>query len=75
MGNFFESLRLTGIGWVFAFFIVGATILAGRWLLGLGLAKFKRDLPGELDGKATRAGVAAPLMPQARRCSIGRTSF
>jgi hypothetical protein len=36
MGNFFESLRLTGVGWVFAFFIVGATILAGRWLLGLG---------------------------------------
>ncbi len=32
MDNFFESLRLTGLGWVFAFFIVGATIFTGRWL-------------------------------------------
>ncbi|MGH6811956.1 MAG: hypothetical protein ACREDM_06275 [Methylocella sp.] len=41
MRNFFgniddqsiEAMRLTGVGWIFAFFIVGATILAGRWLL------------------------------------------
>src|ERR1700732_217904 len=64
MDNFFESLRLTGVGWVFAFFIVGATILAGRWLLGLGMAKVNRRLPGELVGKATSAGVAAPVMQQ-----------
>jgi hypothetical protein len=71
MGNFFgnignqsvEVFRLTGVGWIFAFFIVGATILAGRWLLGLGLAKFNRGVPGELDGKATSAGVAAPVLP------------
>ena len=41
MGNFFG----TGAGGVFAFFIGGATILAGRWLLGLGLAKFNRGGP------------------------------
>jgi len=41
MGNFFESLRLTAVGWVFAFFIVGATILAGRWLLGLGFNQLR----------------------------------
>jgi hypothetical protein len=72
MGNFFgnfdlqsiETFRLAGVGWIFAFVIVGATILGGRWLLGLGLVKFKREAPGELDGKATSAGVAAPVAPQ-----------
>jgi len=29
-----EAMRLGGIGWIFAFFVVGATILAGRWLIG-----------------------------------------
>src|ERR1700737_1304729 len=80
MGNFFgnignqsiESLRLTGVGWIFAFFIVGATILAGRWLLGLGLAKFNRDLPGELDGQATSAGVAAPVLQQETKTLFDR---
>src|SRR2546426_2749629 len=72
MGNFFgnisdqsiEAFRLTGVGWIFAFVIVGATILAGRWLLGLRLAKFSREVAGELDGKVTSAGVAAPVMQQ-----------
>jgi exonuclease VII small subunit len=80
MGNFFgnignqsvEVFRLTGVGWIFAFFIVGATILAGRWLLGLGLAKFKRGVPGELDGKATSAGVAAPVLPQETKAVFDR---
>jgi hypothetical protein len=80
MGNFFgnvdnqsiEAFRLTGVGWIFAFFIVGATILAGRWLLGLGLAKFNREVPGELDGKATSAGVAAPVMPQETKMLFDR---
>jgi tetratricopeptide (TPR) repeat protein len=80
MGNFFgnidhqsiESLRLTGVGWVFAFFIVGATILAGRWLLGLGLAKFNREIPGERDGKITSAGVAAAVMRQETKTLFDR---
>ena len=72
MDNFFESLRLTGLGWVFAFFIVGATILAGRWLLGLGMAKYNREVAGELDGKATSAGVAAPVMPQETKTLFDR---
>jgi tetratricopeptide (TPR) repeat protein len=80
MGNFFgnignqsvEVFRLTGVGWIFAFLIVGATILAGRWLLGLGLAKFKRGVPGELDGKATSAGVAAPVLPQETKAVFDR---
>jgi hypothetical protein len=55
---------MTGVGWIFSFFIVGATILAGRWLLGLGLAKFNREVSGERDGKITSAGVAAPVMRQ-----------
>jgi hypothetical protein len=28
-----DAFRLTGIGWIFAFFIVGATVLTGSWLL------------------------------------------
>jgi hypothetical protein len=80
MGNFFgnfdhqsiESLRLTGVGWVFAFFIVGATILAGRWLLGLGLAKFNREIPSELDGKVTPAGVAAPVISDEAKALFDR---
>ena len=45
-----DTLRrtLSAAGWIFAFFIVGATILAGRWLLGLGMAKFNREVGGGL---------------------------
>ena len=78
MGNFFgnisdqsiDAFRLTGVGWIF--FIVGATILAGRWLLGLGMAKFKREVGGELDDKATSEGVAAPVMPQETKTLFDR---
>jgi hypothetical protein len=63
---------LTGVGWVFAFFIVGTTILAGRWLLGLGLAKFNREVPGELDGKATSAGVVAPVISDETKALFDR---
>jgi hypothetical protein len=50
MRNFFgniddqsiEAMRLTGVGWIFAFFIVGATILAGRWLLGWQMRRIER---------------------------------
>src|SRR5580704_19609211 len=72
MDNFFESLRLTWVGWVFAFFIVGATILAGRWLVGLGMAKFNREVPGELDGTAPSADVAAPVMPRETKTLFDR---
>ncbi len=80
MGNFFgnigdqsiESLRLTGAGWVFAFITVGATILARRWLLSLGLAKFNREFSGELDGKATSAVIAAPLVQQETKALFDR---
>ncbi|MGH6811645.1 MAG: hypothetical protein ACREDM_04655 [Methylocella sp.] len=37
-----ETFRLAGVGWIFAFFIVGATILAGRWLLGWQLRRIER---------------------------------
>jgi hypothetical protein len=40
----FEAMRLTGVGWIFAFFIVGATILAGRWLLGWQMRRIERIL-------------------------------
>ena len=77
MGNFFrnidhQSLPLAGAGWVFAFFIVGATILASRWLLGLGSAKFNRELPGERDAKVTSAGVAAPVLRQETKALFDR---
>ena len=68
MGNFFG----TGAGGVFAFFIAGATILGGRRLLGSGFAKFNHDVPGELDGKAPSAGVAAPATPQETKTLFDR---
>jgi len=50
MRNFFgnigdqsiEAMRLAGVGWIFAFFVVGATILAGRWLLGWQMRRIER---------------------------------
>jgi hypothetical protein len=72
MGNFFESIRLTGVGWVFAFFIVGATILAGRWLVGLGVAKYHRELAREPDASAASAGVAAPVPQQEAKTLFDR---
>ena len=37
-----EAMRLAGVGWIFAFFIVGATILAGRWLVGWQTRRIER---------------------------------
>jgi hypothetical protein len=37
-----EAMRLAGVGWIFAFFIVGATILAGRWLVGWQMRRIER---------------------------------
>ena len=68
MRNFFG----TGAGGVFAFFIAGATVLAGRRLLGSGLAKFNREVPGELDGKATSAGVVAPVISDETKALVNR---
>ncbi|MGH6842253.1 MAG: hypothetical protein ACREDV_09225, partial [Methylocella sp.] len=67
-----EAMRLGGVGWIFAFFVVGATILAGRWLVGWGVAKYHRGVGGELDGKATSAGVAALVMPQETKTLFDR---
>jgi hypothetical protein len=39
-----EAMRLGGIGWIFAFFVVGATILAGRWLVGWQMRRVERIL-------------------------------
>ncbi|PNE09945.1 MAG: hypothetical protein CR217_17155 [Beijerinckiaceae bacterium] len=43
-----EAVRLGGIGWIFAFFVVGATILGGRWLLGWQMRRLERKFPGYL---------------------------
>ena len=47
-----EAMRLGGIGWIFAFFIVGATILGARWLIGWQMRRIERIMarkPGEGD--------------------------
>ncbi|MGH6813516.1 MAG: hypothetical protein ACREDM_14650 [Methylocella sp.] len=52
-----EAMRLGGIGWIFAFFVVGATILAGRWLVGWQMRRIERKFPGYLeDGDEGEAG-------------------
>jgi hypothetical protein len=43
-----EAFRLGGIGWIFAFFVVGATILAGRWLVSWQMRRIERKFPGYL---------------------------
>jgi hypothetical protein len=50
-----EAIRLTGVGWIFAFFIVGATILAGRWLLGWQMRRIERIMARK-DGDAPGSG-------------------
>jgi hypothetical protein len=37
-----EAMRLGGVGWIFAFFIVGATILGARWLLAWQMRRIER---------------------------------
>jgi hypothetical protein len=44
----FEAMRLTGVGWIFAFLVVGATILAGRLLVGWQMRRLERKFPGYL---------------------------
>ncbi len=52
-----EAIRLAGIGWIFAFFIVGATILAGRWMLGWQMRRIERIMARKpADGDTPGAG-------------------
>ncbi len=37
-----EAMRLAGVGWIFAFFVVGATILGARWLIGWQMRRIER---------------------------------
>jgi hypothetical protein len=43
-----EAMRLGGVGWIFAFFVAGATILAGRWLVSWQMRRIERKFPGYL---------------------------
>ncbi len=49
-----EAIRLAGVGWIFAFFFVGATILAARWLIGWQMRRLERKFPGSLEDGAKR---------------------
>ena len=44
-----EAMRLAGVGWIFAFFIVGATILGARWLIGWQMRRIERILGRKLE--------------------------
>jgi hypothetical protein len=48
-----EAMRLGGIGWIFAFSVVGATILAGRWLVGWQMRRIERILGRKLEPSDT----------------------
>ena len=63
-----EAMRLGGIGWIFAFFIVGTTILAGRWLVGWQMRRIERIMTrkpedGDIAG-AGRSEADTGEMPQ-----------
>ena len=45
-----EAMRLGGVGWIFAFFIVGATILGARWLIGWQMRRIERILGRRTNG-------------------------
>ncbi|MDQ6702476.1 MAG: hypothetical protein M3Z96_04900 [Pseudomonadota bacterium] len=81
MRNFFgniddqsiEAFRLTGVGWIFAFFIVGATILAGRWLLGWQMRRIERILaPNRRMGTRRALEGATAARGNRRRRGINR---
>ena len=44
-----EAMRLAGVGWIFAFFVVGATILGARWLIGWQMRRIERILGRKLE--------------------------
>jgi hypothetical protein len=52
-----EAMRLGGVGWIFAFFIVGATILGARWLIGWQMRRIERIMArNPEEGPAPGAG-------------------
>jgi hypothetical protein len=51
-----EAIRLAGVGWIFAFFFVGATILAGRWLVGWQMRRLGIMAPKPEDEDTPGAG-------------------
>jgi hypothetical protein len=60
-----EAMRLGGIGWIFAFFIVGATILGARWLIGWQMRRIERIMArkpeeGDAPGAGTSDGGSEP---------------
>jgi len=60
-----EAMRLGGIGWIFAFFMVGATILGARWLIGWQMRRIERIMArkpeeGETPGAGTGGGGSEP---------------
>jgi hypothetical protein len=58
-----EAMRLGGIGWIFAFFIVGATILGARWLIGWQMRRIERIMAGkaeDADASGTGGGTGEP---------------
>jgi hypothetical protein len=58
-----EAFRLGGVGWIFAFFIVAATILAGRWMLGWQMRRIERKFPGYLEPRADSQGTDKSKAP------------
>jgi hypothetical protein len=67
-----EAMRLAGVGWIFAFFVVGATILAGAgWSAGKcgGLreswaANWSPVTRGALEGATATRGNRREARPQ-----------
>jgi hypothetical protein len=54
-----EAMRLGGIGWIFAFFIVGATILGARWLIGWQMRRIERIMARKAeDADASGTGTS-----------------
>lgn len=53
-----EAMRLAGAGWIFAFFFVGATILAGRWLVSWQMRRLGIKIPKPEDGDTPGAGTS-----------------
>ena len=60
-----EAMRLAGVGWIFAFFMVGATILGARWLIGWQMRRIERIMArnpedGDTPGSGSSDGGSEP---------------
>lgn len=42
-----DLFRMGGVEWIGAFFVVGMTILAARWLIGWQMRRFERTMGGK----------------------------